>query len=98
MIVDMKTMANEPSPIDSQTAERVLEELLRQFRDKLPEGYRLDERGRVVRLDPDLPNRVRIRSAAGNPQWIPAPLINRRPDLPIPVISHQTKVDAAKSA
>ncbi len=76
--------SNEPPPIDSQTAERVLEQLLRQFREKLPEGYHLDEKGRVVRLDPDLPNPVGIRSVAGNRQWIPAPLINRRPNPPIP--------------
>ena len=94
IMVDMKTVYRQTPPTGPQTAAHVLEELPGRFRDKLPEDHHPDGGGRAAPLDPNRPNRDRIRSVAGTRQRIPAPLRNRRPDPPAPAVG-LTKADAA---
>ena len=93
----MKAASLQPPPTDAPTAARVLEEAPGRFRDKLPEDHHPDSEGRAARLDPNRPNRNRIRSVAGTRQRTPAPLRNPRPDPPAPAIG-RTKADAAGRA
>ena len=73
----MTAIATETSLPGPETAERILERLVEQLREKLPEGYDLDDECQVVRLDPDLPDRVAVRTVTGGWEWLPAPLSGR---------------------
>lgn len=75
----MTAIATDTPPIAPETAERVLDRLLAQLRDKLPEGYDLDDGGQAVRLHPGLPDRVPVRTVNGGRQWLPAPLAPNPP-------------------
>lgn len=75
----MTTIATDTPPVAPEDAELVLDRLLAQLRDKLPEGYDLDDEGQVVRRDPGLPDRVSVRTVNGGRQWLPAPLAPNPP-------------------
>ena len=60
--------------VDPGAAEWALRELLPEFIESLPAGYELRGGGRLVRLDPSLPEYVSIPTEGGEPIMSPAEL------------------------
>ena len=68
--------------VDPGAAEWALRELLPGFIESLPAGYELRGGGQLVRLDPSLPEYVKIPTEDGEPIMAPAELAPEATPLP----------------
>ena len=74
-------MAGSEPRVDPEAAACALRELLPRFMESLPAGYELRGGGKIVRLDPSLPEYVNIPTEDGNLITAPAELASE--DAPL---------------